>query len=163
MNHLVQQKYTGRLYVEAGGVSQASPDIVWGLLADVRKYCRWGPWRASDYGYPGEGARGDDALGGAGAIRWLRYGRRTTTVERICVAEPGRRMEYTVVKGLPVRGYLAEVTLTAAGSGTSIHWSASWERTLGGRLVHRKLVSLYPEVVRSLIAAADEIAAPVPA
>jgi hypothetical protein len=162
MNHLVQRKNTGRLAVEAGGVSQASPDIVWGLLADVRTYCRWGPWRATDYGYPGEGAAGDDARGGAGAIRWLRYGR-TTTVERILAAEPGKRMEYTVVKGLPVRGYLAEVTLEPAGSGTRIHWSASWERTLGGRLVHRKLLSLYPQIVRSLIDAADEMSAPVPA
>jgi hypothetical protein len=59
------------------------------------------------------------------------------------------------VKGIPVRNYRAEVTLTPDGAGTRIRWSADWDRTLGGRMVHRRLRSIYPDVVARLIAAAD--------
>jgi hypothetical protein len=62
---------------------------------------------------------------------------------------------YTVVKGIPVRNYRAEVTLSPEGKGTHIRWSASWDRTLPGRIVHRRLRFIYPDIVRDLIAAAD--------
>ena len=50
----------------------------------------------------------------------------------------------------------AEVTLTAVvPSGTSIRWTATWHKTLMGRLVHRKLQAVYREVVDALVVAAD--------
>jgi len=70
-------------------------------------------------------------------------------------AENGRRMVYTVLKGIPVRNYRAEVTLMPAARGTRIRWAADWDRTLAGRIVHRKLRSIYPEIVDHLVAAAD--------
>jgi Polyketide cyclase / dehydrase and lipid transport len=73
----------------------------------------------------------------------MQYGR-TRTVEQVLAADSPRRLVYTVVKGIPVRNYRAEVTLTAAGDGTHIRWAATWDRTLGGRIVHRKLRTLYP-------------------
>jgi len=137
-----------QLHVEAEGTAEATPQVVWALVADAGSYCRWGPWSASGYQSPG-----DEALGGAGAIRWMRYGR-TTTVEKVLEVENGRRITYTVVKGIPVRNYRAEVTLLPAGARTRIRWAASWDRTLAGRIVHRKLRSLYPQIVAHLIAAA---------
>src|SRR5262249_57860150 len=111
-------------------------------------YQRWGPWSGSGYQSPGDHADGPRVS------RWMRYGR-TTTVEKVLEAEKGRRLTYTVVKGIPVRNYRAEVTLSPEGEGTRIHWSASWDRTLPGRVVHRSLRSLYPRIVSLLIAAAD--------
>ncbi|HYB89035.1 MAG TPA: SRPBCC family protein [Streptosporangiaceae bacterium] len=138
-----------QLHVEAEGVSRAAPEVVWELLDDASSYCEWGPWNGSGYQSPA-----DQAHHGAGTIRWMRYGR-TTTVERVLESEPGRRMTYTVVKGIPVRNYRAEVTLTPEGEGTHIRWSASWDRTLPGRIVHRRLRAIYTRVVSLLIAAAD--------
>ena len=138
-----------QLHVEAEGMADAAPEVVWALVADAGSYCRWGPWSASGYHSPG-----DAALGGAGAIRWMRYGR-TTTVEKVLDVENGRRIAYTVVKGIPVRNYRAEVTLMPTAAGTRIRWVANWDRTLAGRIVHRKLRSLYPEIVAHLIAAAS--------
>jgi hypothetical protein len=69
--------------------------------------------------------------------------------------DKGRRLTYTVVKGIPVRNYRAEVTLSPQGDGTHIRWSACWDRTLPGRVVHHTLRSLYPRVVSLLVAAAD--------
>jgi len=135
-----------QLHVEAEGVAQAAPEAVWELVANANRYQQWGPWNAS--GYQGR------AADGAGVIRWMRYGR-TTTVEKVLESEPARRLVYTVVKGIPVRNYRAEVTLRPEGEGTYIRWSASWDRTVPGRIVHRRLRAVYPDIVGRLIAAAE--------
>ena len=137
-----------QLHVEAEGMAQAAPEAVWELVGHADRYHEWGPWSASGYQSPG------DHADGPGVIRWMRYGR-TTTVEKVLDTEKGRRLTYTVVKGIPVRNYRAEVTLTPEGEGTHIRWSASWDRTLPGRIVHRRLSAIYPRVVSLLIAAAD--------
>jgi uncharacterized protein YndB with AHSA1/START domain len=153
MFQLVQNRdQKARLHAEAEGVARAAPEVVWELVSNASRYCLWGPWSASGYDSPG-----DQAADGAGAIRWMRYGR-TTTVERVLEAEKARRLVYTVVKGIPVRNYRAEITLRPVTEGTYVHWSADWDRTLGGRIVHRKLSTLYPEVVGRLVAAASRTA-----
>jgi Polyketide cyclase / dehydrase and lipid transport len=138
-----------QLHVEAEGQAHAPPAVIWALIADANSYCRWGPWTASGYQSPG-----DEAPDSAGTIRWMRYGR-TTTIEKVLEVENGRRMAYTVVKGIPVRNYRAEVILTPTAAGTIIHWAADWDRTMAGRIVHRKLRSVYPDVVAHLVAAAN--------
>ena len=138
-----------RLHVEAEGVARATPQAVWELIANAGTYSEWGPWSAGGYEN-----LGDQAPDGAGVIRWLRYGH-TITVEKVLESEPARRLVYTVVKGIPVRNYRAEVTLSAEGEGTYIRWSASWDRTLPGRIVQRRLRSIYPDIVSCLIAAAE--------
>jgi Polyketide cyclase / dehydrase and lipid transport len=137
-----------QLHVEAEGVARAAPEVVWELVANAASYCEWGPWSASGYQSPG-GQPAD-----AGVIRWVRYGR-TTTVEKVLESERGRRLVYTVVTGIPVRNYRAEVALTPEGECAHIRWSASWDRTLPGRIVHRRLRAIYPDVVSRLIAAAE--------
>jgi uncharacterized protein YndB with AHSA1/START domain len=137
-----------QLHVEAEGVAQAAPEAVWELVAHADRYHQWGPWSASGYQSPA------DHADRPGVIRWMRYGR-STTIEKILDAEKDRRLTYTVVKGIPVRNYRAEVTLTPQGEGTHIRWSASWDRTLPGRIVHRRLSVIYPRLVSLLIAAAD--------
>ena len=143
-----------QLHVEAEGVAQAAPEVVWALVANADRYSEWGPWSAS--GYENLGAQAPDS---AGVIRWMRYGR-TTTVERVLESERARRLVYTVVKGIPVRNYRAEVTLTPQREGTHIRWTASWDRTLPGRIVHSRLRAIYPGVVGRLIAAAEHSARP---
>jgi uncharacterized protein YndB with AHSA1/START domain len=143
-----------QLHVEAEGVARAAPEAVWELVSNADKYSEWGPWSAS--GYENLGAQATD---GAGVIRWMRYGR-TTTVEKVLESERARRLVYTVVKGIPVRNYRAEVTLSPVAEGTRIRWTASWDRTLPGRIVHRSLRTLYPDIVGRLIAAAERNALP---
>jgi uncharacterized protein YndB with AHSA1/START domain len=138
-----------QLQVEAEGVTRAPSERVWRLLEDASTYAQWGPWDATGY----ERA-GDDSPHGVGAIRFFRYGR-TTTVERVLEVEPGRRLVYTIERGIPVHDYRAEVTLTPTAGGTHIRWAATWKRTLLGRIVRHKLRSIYPDVVARLVAAAD--------
>jgi uncharacterized protein YndB with AHSA1/START domain len=143
-----------QLSVEAEGLAQAAPEVVWELVANADSYSEWGPWSAS--GYENLGAQPPD---GAGVIRWMRYGR-TTTVEKVLESERARRLVYTVVKGIPVRNYRAEVTLSPEGESTRIRWTASWDRTLPGRIVHSRLRTIYPDVVSRLVAAAERNALP---
>jgi uncharacterized protein YndB with AHSA1/START domain len=136
-----------QLSVEAEAVSQAAPEAVWPLVADADRYSQWGPWQASGYLSNGDGA-------GVDAVRWMQLGH-TRTVERVLAADRPGRLVYTVIKGIPVRNYRAEVTLTQAGDGTRIRWVASWDRTLRGRIVHRALRAFYPRMMAQLTAAAD--------
>ena len=147
----------GMLHVEAEQSAQAAPGIIWALISDVTTYPRWGPWSEARYQRPG-----DTSPRGPGAVYWLRssrrYGlRRPVSVEKILDAEDGRRLAYTVIGGIPVRNYRADITLEpAAGGGTRIRWAATWDRTLAGRLVHRSLRGVYPQIVAGLARAAEE-------
>jgi uncharacterized protein YndB with AHSA1/START domain len=144
-----------KLHVEAERTMAAPPAKVWALVSDARRYPEWGPWRSGAYQQAGrESERGPGAVQVLISARRV-YGRRGKSVERILVAEPEQRLVYEVIGGLPVRHYRGEVTLTPAGGGTRVHWSADWDNTMGGRLVHRTLRVFYPEMLEGLAAAAE--------
>jgi uncharacterized protein YndB with AHSA1/START domain len=148
-----------KLHVEAEHTAQAAAEIVWALVSDATKYPQWGPWRKAEYRSPGVASPH-----GQGAVYWLqssrRYGLRYPfTLERILEFEEGRRLAYAVLKGIPVRNYRAEITLTPTADGTRIRWTADWDRTVAGRLAYRPLSRLYPQVVADLAAAAEKQAA----
>jgi uncharacterized protein YndB with AHSA1/START domain len=149
MNHLVHS--SDRLQVVAESVTSAAPDDVWALVSDATRYPQWGPWSAAGY----RGTAGHVP----GAVYWLRsagraYGRHVTTVERVEEIDQGRRIVYTVIGGLPVRGYRGEITLTPSPEGTGIRWAASWDKTLLGRVVGRGLRDFFPAMLASLTTAA---------
>jgi len=55
-----------------------------------------------------------------------------------------------------VKNYRAEVTLTPTiPTGTSVRWTATWDKTFMGWMVHRKLMQIYPVIVSALVASAD--------
>jgi uncharacterized protein YndB with AHSA1/START domain len=141
------------LRVEAQGSAAASPEAVWALVSNAASYAEWGAWDGS-----GDRELGGKASGDAGTTRWMRY-HNTTTVEQVLEADSGRRLAYTVVSGIPVRNYRAEVTLTPTERGTDIRWTAEWDQTLMGRIVHRTLRSFYPQMMAHLVAAAEQSAA----
>jgi uncharacterized protein YndB with AHSA1/START domain len=141
----------GELRVEAEGTTGAGPEVVWSLVADANSYPRWGPWDDGGYRPPSAGPSQ------IGSVQWFRYGRRSTTVEEILEVDPPRRLVYTVVRGLPVKNYRAEVTLTPiVPKGTSVRWTATWDKTFMGRMVQRKLQQVYRQVLSALVAAADQ-------
>jgi len=157
--HMKEDRLMNKLHVEAEQTARAAPGIVWALISDATKYPGWGPWSGAGYRRPG-----DTSPRGPGAVYWLRsshrYGlRRPVSVEKILHAEEDRRLAYTVIAGIPVRNYHAEVTLVPAGGGTRIRWAATWDQTLAGRLVHRSLKGAYPQIVADLAAAAEKQAA----
>ena len=144
-----------RLHVEGEASTRATPETVWALVSDARRYPEWGPWSAAGFRTPGP-----DGGPAVGSVHWVRssarnFGRHVTSVERIVEFEPGRHLAYEVVGGMPVRNYRADVTLTPEAGGTHITWAATFDSTVLGRLVWRQLRLFYPEVVASLATAAD--------
>jgi uncharacterized protein YndB with AHSA1/START domain len=151
-----------QLRAEAERIARAEPATVWALVSDATRYPQWGPWSAAEYENSG-----DSSPHGAGAVYWLRssrrfFGRYPVSVEKVLEADEERFLAYTVLRGIPVRNYRAEVTLTPADGGTRIRWAASWDATLAGRLVHRELSKLYPQVVTAVAQAAENRAGPGP-
>jgi uncharacterized protein YndB with AHSA1/START domain len=145
-----------QLRIAAEQTARATPEAVWALVSDANRYPEWGPWSAGGYQRPG-----DTSPRGPGAVQWLRsshraYLRYATTIEKILEAEEGRRLVYTVIGGIPVRNYRAEVTLTPAADGTRVRWAAMWDATLSGRIVLRSLRKVYPQIVADLVAAAEK-------
>ena len=139
-----------QLSVEAQGTTRATPEAVWRLVANANLYSQWGPW--DDGGYEAGDSEGEH---GVGSVQWFSTGR-TKSVERIVESEENRRLVYVLVRGIPVRNYRAEIVLTPTDGGAHIRWAATWDKTLVGRLVHRKLRTFYPKMMGDLVAAADQ-------
>jgi hypothetical protein len=128
---------------------------VWALVSDATRYPEWGPWRAAEYRLAG-----DDSPHGPGAVQWLQSSTRyllryPVSVEKILEVQEGRFLAYTVIGGIPIRNYRAEVTLTPVGDGTHIRWAGSFDATTRGRLVWPGLRTLYPQIVEALATAAE--------
>jgi uncharacterized protein YndB with AHSA1/START domain len=140
----------GDLSLEAQGDADAGVETVWALVADANTYAQWGPWEEGGYDPPATGPSRP------GSVQWFRFGRRTTSVERILEVDPQRRIVYTVERGVPVKNYRAEITLQPSEpGGTSIRWSATFKATLMGRLVRPKLKTVYRQAMDALVAAAE--------
>ena len=103
--------YTARHRVDA------SPEQVWSVLPDHEGMTRWLPLRAAELEQEGSPERD-----GVGAVRALHLGWPPIR-ERVTAFEPGRRLAYQGVGGIPARDYAGEVVLDAAGRGTDITWT----------------------------------------
>src|SRR5262249_35753081 len=133
------------------------PQAVWAIVSDATQYPRFGPWSSAGY----RNDDGDPPPGAVGSVYWLKSSRRTylryaTSVEKILEVDPGRSLAYTVIGGIPVRNYRADKPLTPVPEGTRVRWAATWDVTLAGRIVHRTLVVLYPELVTALARLAEQ-------
>jgi hypothetical protein len=107
----------------------ASPDAVFAVLADAT---RWKDWAGVTVGVSDWDREGVPAPGGVGAVRKL--GRWPLfTREQITEFDPPHHLGYTIVSGVPVRGYHADIDLLPDGrGGTTIRWSGAFEPSIPG-------------------------------
>jgi uncharacterized protein YndB with AHSA1/START domain len=106
--------------------STAAPTTVFALLADSRGWPSWA--KTNEARLEREGAPVPDGLG---AIRWFRTGR-TKVREEIVAFEPPRQVSYTLLEGMALRDYRADVVLTPSDGGTLIEWRSSFRPALPG-------------------------------
>jgi hypothetical protein len=131
----------GKYKIDATARSAASRESVWDVLADVPKWAEWGPWTST--GFEREGA---PPPGGVGAVRLLKRFPMTLREELVEFEPPGR-MAYTLLSGMPVRGYRAEVDLSDAGDGTEIHWRSEFDALPGvGELYRWQLQKAFDDI-----------------
>jgi uncharacterized protein YndB with AHSA1/START domain len=113
--------------VHAEGDTSASPAAVYALLRDG---ATWPDWTdISTFALEREGA---DAPEGLGAIRvWTSKGK--TLREEIVELVPDRRFSYTLLSGLALRGYRADVDLApTASGGCHITWRSTFTPKVPG-------------------------------
>ena len=104
----------------------ASPAAVYALLRDGASWPRWSP--IETFELEREGAEEPEGLG---AVRVFRTGR-ITSRERIVELVPDRRLSYTLLSGLAIRDYRADIDLEPADVGTRISWHSSFEPRVPG-------------------------------
>ena len=107
--------YKQRLY-------DASVDAVWAIISD---HCGMHRWLV-----PGMKVRlepeGVPAPNGVGAVRVIeRVGFKA--IEKVVLFEPPHRMNYTVLKGFPIKSHLGEVVLQAQGEQTQVSWTVTFD------------------------------------
>lgn len=113
---------------EVTGRCDASPETVFEILADGAGWSRWaGPMVVRSWWE----RQGTPAPGGVGAIRALGM-KRVGSREEIVGYDPPRHLAYTILSGLPVRDYRADVRLTPDGTGTCIEWSGQFTPKVPG-------------------------------
>jgi uncharacterized protein YndB with AHSA1/START domain len=96
---------------------------VWARLADAAGWKDWTNFTRSALE-----EEGDPAPDGIGAVRRFGIGP-MTSVEEVVAFEPPTHFAYVLRKGLPVKGYRADVELASTPSGgTHITWSSTWDR-----------------------------------
>ncbi len=134
--------------IETEHTTDAAPEAVWALLADVTTWTDWGVWDVARL-------RSADPSGGpgVGAVRELRV-ERTRSIEEVVVFDAPRRLEYALVGGnIPVRNYRGTVTLEPTPSGgTTIRWASSFRAKLPGTagMIERKLRPFIQDTARRL-------------
>jgi uncharacterized protein YndB with AHSA1/START domain len=113
---------------EVTTVSSAPPQRVFEVLADGAGWSRWaGPMIVRSWWE----REGTPAPGGVGAIRALGM-KHVGSREEIVAYDPPHHLAYTILSGLPVRDYRADVRLSPEGGGTRIVWGGTFTPKLPG-------------------------------
>jgi uncharacterized protein YndB with AHSA1/START domain len=101
-----------------------SPDHVWGVLSDHEGMTDWGPGLSVTLRAEGAADRN-----GVGAVRVIAApGPAPSIVEEVTAFEPGRRLGYKALSGVPLRNYQGDVVLREVPGGTEISYTVSADR-----------------------------------
>jgi hypothetical protein len=136
----------GRYVIEKTAHTAGSPAEVYRLLRDGASWTEWGPLETFELAEPGDGEPE-----GIGAIRVYGSGR-TRGRDQITGFEQDRAFRYVHLGGLPVKNYVAEVTITPVGEGANIRWHTTFDPKipLTGMFVHKALTTFVELLVTGL-------------
>jgi len=115
----------GHKEIEVRRVVPAAPAAVFATLLDRSTWPAWSGHDAFEPVRPGADGPYD-----VGSVGLLRRGRRVMRDEIVEVVAD-RRIGYTLLAGLPLRGYRAGFELTGVDGGTEVRWHASFDAPPG--------------------------------
>lgn len=111
--------------IDVTGQISATPTAVWQLLGDSSTWPTWTPLDSHRNVRPA-------GPGGVGEIREFRNGRYTIR-EEIVECRPRRRLSYTLLQGLALRDYRADIDLSPRpDGGTAIRWHTTFRPMIRG-------------------------------
>lgn len=153
--------------IDVSARTEADPATVYALLRDGASWPTWSPITSFTLEQPAPApsdGSGPAEPEGVGAIRCFRtkqaFGT-TTSRERIVELRQDRRFSYTLLSGLPLRDYRANVDLEPTGTGTTIRWRSSFRPAIPGTgWLYRAILSAFiGRCARGLAEHAAKIAA----
>jgi uncharacterized protein YndB with AHSA1/START domain len=101
---------------------EAPIDVVWSMISDHRGYPTWTSLRTAVLE-----VEGDPVPDGVGAVRFLGFGP-IGAREQVLDFDPPHHLAYTILSGVPVQGYRADVDLReTADGGTDVRWVGSFD------------------------------------
>lgn len=123
-------------------------DHVWSVLADHEGMASWGPGMKVTLDKEGSPERN-----GVGAVRRIAApGPAPAIVEEVTVFEPGSRLGYKALSGVPFKNYRGEVVLSPVADGTKVDYTVSLDLPLVGfvpaRVVAQTLLFLLARAAR---------------
>jgi hypothetical protein len=116
----------GKVKLDVRVPTTARPETLYALLRDGASWPVWSPIDSFELT-----TSAADEPEGLGAIRIFRTGR-IVSVERIVELVPDRRFSYTLVRGLALRGYRADIDLETEGDTTYVHWHSTFRPKVPG-------------------------------
>jgi uncharacterized protein YndB with AHSA1/START domain len=124
---------------------------VWEVLSDHEGMAHWGPGLSVSLR-----TEGADDRNGIGAVRVIDApGPAPSIVEEVTAFEPGRRLGYKALSGVPLKNYRGEVVLREVAAGTEIAYTVSADQRvplleqLAVRAIARTLLAALVRRVRA--------------
>lgn len=116
------------MHATATATVAAPASRVWEVLSDYEGMSAWAPGLKITVVRPGA-----PEPNGVGAQRRIQaVPGMAPLVEEITVFDPGHRLSYRGVSGIPFRNYVGDVVLRPEGSGTQISYTVSADNGLPG-------------------------------
>jgi uncharacterized protein YndB with AHSA1/START domain len=120
----------GHKEIDVRRVIPAPPAAVFAALQDRSQWPAWSGHDEFELVRPGAAGPYD-----VGSVGLLRSGRRVMREEIVEVVQ-GRRIGYTLLAGLPLRGYRAEFDLTPVPDGTEVRWHSRFDAPPGSGWIY---------------------------
>lgn len=145
-----------RYQVSASGRAATPPEALWPLVGEAARWREWAGLTHASLERPGH-----PDPDGPGAVRRFRIGPGGSR-EQVLEWEPPHHLAYTLLSGLPVRRYRADVTIEPDGAGGStVAWRSTFEPAVPGTgpLLRLLLAAMVGRFARRVCAHADRLAA----
>lgn len=127
----------------------ASAEVVYAMLLDRPTWPSWSP--LDSFQHEADGNDGPNSLGAIGTFATGRKRSREEIVELI----PNQRLSYTLLSGLPLSGYRADIDITPDEHGCTVRWHSTFGARPGSGWIYRLVLGTFIQrMVDGLAAAA---------
>lgn len=120
----------------------APPAAVWADLADGSTWPTWSPLGSYELVTPGS-AGPDAPLGEIRIFRTKQVVGESEAREEVVEVVPERRLSYTLLAGLPLAGYRADIDLTPVDGGTEVRWRSTFTASRARGWFYQRFLGLF--------------------
>ena len=128
---------TKRHEIDRRARTTAPAEVVYAMLLDRPSWPTWSP--LDGFQHETDGADGPNGLGAIGTFSTGRKRSREELVELI----PHQRLSYTLLSGLPLHGYRADIDITPDERGCTVCWHSTFGARPGSGWIYRLVLGTF--------------------